>query len=74
MTANESIENARAAREAREAAVKRGAGPSRTEDAMKRYLASESFHAHRVEEQDLEEQAGERGTHEKTSGDDEAGS
>ena len=54
MTANERMENARAAQEAREGAVARSnaRGPRATEDAMQRYLASESFHEHRREEQE----------------------
>lgn len=53
MTADERIENARAAQEAREATAARGGGgPRRTETAMKRYLASESFREKRREDRE----------------------
>lgn len=62
MTTHERAENARAATEAREALAKRaGAGPSRVEDAMTRYLASESFHERRREESDHEDAAPDEG-------------
>jgi hypothetical protein len=59
MTANERVENARAEKEAREAVASRGIGghASAVEDALKRYLASESFHELRREERDLEKAA-----------------
>ena len=53
MTTHEQVENTRAANEAREVAAKRAGGsPSRAEDAMMRYLASETFHEKRREEKD----------------------
>lgn len=57
MTGNERAENARAAKEAREGAVARSnaRGPRAGEDALSRYLASESFHEHRREEQERED-------------------
>lgn len=59
MTANERIENARAAEEAREGAVSRAnaRGPRTGEDAMMRYLASESFREHRREEEERKDAA-----------------
>ncbi|MFA6573937.1 MAG: hypothetical protein WCS84_00850 [Nocardioides sp.] len=62
MTTHERVENARAATEAREAQARRaGASPSRAEDAMMRYLASETFHERRREEHDREDAAPEEG-------------
>jgi hypothetical protein len=53
MTADDRIENARAAREARDATAGRGAGaPRRTESAIRRYLASESFREKRREDRE----------------------
>lgn len=59
MTANERMENARAAKEAREGAVARrnARGSGRVESAMQRYLASESFHEQRREEQERRDAA-----------------
>lgn len=59
MTANERMENARAAKEAREGAIARSnaRGPRGGEDAMTRYLASESFHEQRREEQERRDAA-----------------
>lgn len=58
MTANERIENARAAREAREAMIRKSTpGSSPAEDALRRYLASESFHEQRREEQERRDAA-----------------
>jgi len=56
MTANDRVENARAAKEARDAVAGRRGGSRTTaaEDALKRYLASESFREHRREEQEVE--------------------
>jgi hypothetical protein len=62
MPADEPMENARAAGEAREAVVRRPRGPAGVEDALKRYLASESYHAHRREELDREERDDEDAT------------
>lgn len=53
MTTHEKLESARAADEARKATARRAGGsPSRTEDALMRYLASEAFHEKRREEED----------------------
>jgi hypothetical protein len=53
MTADERMENARAAQEARDATASPGAGgPRRTEGAMRRYLASESFREKRREDRE----------------------
>lgn len=59
MTANERMENARAAKEAREGAIARSnaRGPRAGEDAMTRYLASESFHEQRRKEQERQDAA-----------------
>lgn len=67
MTGNERMENARAAEEAREAAISRSSarGSRAAEDAMARYLASESFHERRREEQDLKDAALEDDTDER---------
>jgi hypothetical protein len=52
MTDRENIENARAAREARDAAVARQPSPSRdaADQALRRYLAAERYHRRREEE------------------------
>ena len=66
MTADDRMENARAAREARDATAARGAGgPRRTEGAIRRYLASESFREKRREDRqrDGEGQEGARTPH-----------
>ncbi|KRF34151.1 hypothetical protein [Nocardioides sp. Soil805] len=56
MPADEPMENARAAAEAREAVARRSdRGAGSTEDALKRYLASESFRERRREERDGED-------------------
>ncbi len=56
MPADDAMDNARAAAEAREALARRGGrGPGQAEDAMKRYLASESFRERRREERDGED-------------------
>ena len=59
MTDNERMENARAAEEARDTAISRSSarGSRAGEDAMTRYLASESFHERRREEQELKDAA-----------------
>jgi hypothetical protein len=59
MTADERTEKARAAKEARDGAAARSNDRSsgRVEDAMQRYLASESFHEHRREEQERRDAA-----------------
>ena len=58
MTANDRVENTRAAYEAREAIARRATGRRRAaEDALNRYLASESFHEHRREQQELDDEA-----------------
>ncbi|RYP87786.1 hypothetical protein EKO23_05220 [Nocardioides guangzhouensis] len=46
MTEREHIENAQAAREARDAVVSKPSGPGRTatDEAMRRYLAAEQYH------------------------------
>ena len=57
MGANDRVEKARTEKEARDAVAGRSTGghASAVEEALKRYLASESFHEHRREEQGLEE-------------------
>lgn len=59
MTGNERMENARAAEEARKTAISGSSarGSRAAEDAMARYLASESFHERRREEQELKDAA-----------------
>lgn len=59
MAANDRVEKALTEKEARDAVVGRGPGghTSAVEDALKRYLASESFHELRREKKDLEEAA-----------------
>lgn len=59
MTTNDRLENARAAKEARDAAIGRTSDSrtQATEEALKRYLASESFRERRREEQELERPA-----------------
>jgi hypothetical protein len=55
MTGNEQLENARTAREARDAIVRRStAGRSGAEEALKRYLASETIREYRRDHQDVE--------------------
>ena len=56
MSNHERVEKARAADEARRSAPGRAGGsPSRTEEALKRYLATETFREHRHAEEERED-------------------
>ena len=62
MTERENIENAQAAREARDAVVSRPSGPGRAaaDEAMRRYLAAERYHEQQ-ERPDEDESARDQG-------------
>jgi hypothetical protein len=63
MTERENIENAQAAREARDAVVSRPPGPGRAaaDEAMRRYLAAERYHEQQQEPTDEDEPGRDQG-------------